>query len=246
MPGARIYCPTRLAPGQSLDLPSRAARHVQVLRMQPGEEVTLFNGEGGQWSAVIERMGRSDVEVRVTSHEDIEREARVAVHLAIGIPANERMDWVVEKATELGCASIQPLVTARGVLRVAGERAEKKKEHWQAIAAAACEQCGRNRVPMVHEPVAFAQWVEAIPKSAKSDAHKVVLSLAENAQPLASDASLGGRKEWICLSGPEGGLDAREESAAIDAGFAPVSLGPRVLRADTAPIALLSLLVLSA
>jgi 16S rRNA (uracil1498-N3)-methyltransferase len=243
MPGARIYCPTRLAPGQSLDLPPRAARHVQVLRMQPGQEVTLFNGEGGQWSAVIERMGRSDVEVRIASHEDIECEPDVAVHLAIGIPANERMDWLIEKATELGCVSIQPLVTARGVLRVAGERAEKKKEHWQAIAAAACEQSGRNRVPLVHEPVAFAQWVEAI---AKSEANKVVLSLAENAQPLSRDASAGGNKEWICLSGPEGGLESREESAAVAAGFVPVSLGPRVLRADTAPIALLSVLVLSA
>ena len=238
---ARLYCPTRLAPGQSLDLPSRAARHVQVLRMQPGQEVTLFNGEGGQWRAVIESMGRSDVEVRVAEHDDVECEPEVAVHLAIGIPANERMDWVVEKATELGCASIQPLVTARGVLRVAGERAGKKKEHWQAIAASACEQCGRNRVPFVHEPAAFAQWTEAI---AAATARKVVLSLSESARPLRLEPPFAD-KEWICLSGPEGGFEGREESAAFAAGFAPVSLGPRVLRADTAPLALLSLLVLS-
>jgi len=238
---ARLYCPTRLAPGQSLDLPSRAARHVQVLRMQPGQEVTLFTGEGGQWRAVIERMGRSDVGVRVAAHDDVECEPDVAVHLAIGIPANERMDWLVEKATELGCASIQPLVTARGILRVAGERAEKKKDHWQAIAAAACEQCGRNRVPLVHEPVAFAQWCEAI---AASTARKVVLSLSDTAQPLRLERPLAD-KEWICLSGPEGGFESREESAAFAAGFAPISLGPRVLRADTAPLALLSLLVLS-
>ena len=180
MPAARLYCPTRLAPGQVLELPARAARHVQVLRMQPGQEVTLFNGEGGQWRAVIERMGRTDVEVRVAAHEDVEREAAVTAHLAIGIPANERMDWLVEKATELGCASIQPLVTARGILRVAGERAEKKKEHWQAIAAAACEQSGRNRVPVVHEPVAFAEWVEGM---ASSQANKIVLSLAGDAGP---------------------------------------------------------------
>ena len=242
MPAARLYCPTPLAPGQAFGLPARAARHVQVLRMQPGQEVTLFNGQGGQWRAVIERMGRSDVEVRVTTHEDVECEPGVAVHLAIGIPANERMDWLVEKATELGCASIQPLVSARAILRVAGERAEKKREHWQAIAAAACEQSGRNRVPEVHEPVGFAEWVEKI---SASDASKVVLSLAERAQALSFAGRPANGKEWICLSGPEGGLEAREEALAVSAGFVPVSLGPRVLRADTAPLAMLSVLVLS-
>jgi 16S rRNA (uracil1498-N3)-methyltransferase len=238
VPHARLYCPQPLAPGRALELPARAARHVQVLRLQPGEEVVLFDGTGGQWRAVIERMGRSDVVVRPTAHEDVERESAVAVHLAIGIPANERMDWLVEKATELGCASIQPLVTARGILRVAGDRAERKREHWQAIAAAACEQSGRNRVPPVHEPAAFAQWLETV---AASPARKAVLSLGEGAQPLKS---LAGGEEWICLSGPEGGLEPREEAAAAAAGFTPVSLGPRVLRADTAPIALLSALVL--
>ena len=241
MPQPRLYCPARLARGESLALPARAARHVQVLRLQPGDEVLLFDGTGGQWRAVIERMGRSDVQVRVATHEDVECEAALAVHLAIGIPANERMDWLVEKATELGCASIQPLVTARGILRVAGERAGRKREHWQGIAEAACEQSGRNRVPEVHEPVAFTQWLET---KASSRAHKVVLSLAPGAQRLSFDAAARDQ-EWICLSGPEGGLEPREEAAAVDAGFAPVSLGTRVLRAETAPIALLSALVLS-
>lgn len=242
MPQPRLYCPAQLARGRVLELPARAARHVQVLRLQPGEEVLLFDGSGGQWRAVIERMGRSDVQVRVVTHEDVERESGVAVHLAIGIPANERMDWLVEKATELGCASIQPLLTARGILRVAGERAERKREHWQSVAAAACEQSGRNRVPQVHEPAAFTQWLDA---TAASTARKVVLSLAAGAQPLAVQAR-GVDDQWICLSGPEGGLDPREEASAIAAGFAPVSLGPRVLRADTAPIAVLAALVLAA
>lgn len=241
MPHPRLYCPTRLVRGDSLELPPRAARHVQVLRLQPGGEVLLFDGTGGQWRAVIERMGRSEVWVSVAAHEDVECEAAIGVHLAVGIPANERMDWLVEKATELGCASIQPLVTARGILRVAGERAGRKREHWHSVAAAACEQSGRNRLPEVHEPVAFAQWLEA---AAASRARKLVLSLGAGAQPF-SVAALGASQEWICLSGPEGGLEPREEAAAIAAGFAPVSLGPRVLRADTAPIALLSALVLS-
>ena len=187
----RLYCAQPLSAGQSPALPPGAARHVQVLRMQPGEELVLFNGEGGQWRAVIERMGRSDVQVRVMAHEDVGCEPAVPVHLAVGIPANERMDWLVEKATELGCASIQPLVTARGVLRVAGERAEKKRDHWRAIAAAACEQSGRNTVPPVHEPMALAQWLD---RSRRPSAHKVVLSLAESAQAFSREGSFANRR----------------------------------------------------
>ena len=146
----RFYCSTPLSIGLTLDLPAGAARHVQVLRMQPGMTITLFDGNGegrgGEYEAVIERMGKSSVAVQVTTHHLIEREAPLAVHLALGVPANERMDWLVEKATELGVASIQPLMTERGVLRLAGERADKKQTHWQAIAHAACEQSGRNRV----------------------------------------------------------------------------------------------------
>jgi 16S rRNA (uracil1498-N3)-methyltransferase len=236
----RLYCPVRLAPGASLALPAAAARHVQVLRLQPGEAVTLFNGEGGQWQAVVERMGRSDVQVRVGTHEEVERENAVRVHLAIGMPTNERMDWLVEKAGELGAASIQPLVTARGVLRVAGERAQKKREHWQAIAAAASEQCGRNRVTAIHEPMALADWLDSMRGAPGA---KVVLSLAKDARAVA-DSALAGGDECIVLSGPEGGLEEREEEAAFEAGFAPVSLGPRTLRAETAPLALLALLAL--
>ena len=143
----RFHCAVTLAAGSALALPPGAARHVQVLRLQPGETITLFNGEGGEYEATIERMGRSEVAVQIGGHAAIEREAPRAVHLAIGMPANERMDWLVEKATELGVASIQPLATAHGVLRLAGERADKKRAHWEAIAVAACEQCGRNRVP---------------------------------------------------------------------------------------------------
>lgn len=242
----RLYCPTPLAPGQALALPPGPARHVQVLRMQPGQEITLFNGEGGQWGAAIERMGRSDVHVRVTSFDDLERELPVAVHLAVGLAANERVDWLVEKATELGAASIQPLVTARGVLRVAGERAQKKREHWQAIAAAACEQCGRNRVPRVHDVAALDQWLASAP--ANAGACKVVLSLSGDPRPLF-DIGTGRNdppKEWIVLSGPEGGFEEREEAAARHAGFVPVTLGPRVLRAETAPIAVLAALAAAA
>ena len=162
----RFYCPTPLAPGDVLDLSAGAARHVQVLRLQPGDAVTLFSGmaeaphAGGEFDARVLRMGRSSVTVQLGAHHPVEREAARAVHLVVGMPANERMDWLVEKATELGVASIQPLVTQRSVLRLSSERAAKKTAHWHSIAVAACEQCGRNRVPVVHAVMGFAQWAK--------------------------------------------------------------------------------------
>ena len=225
-----------------MTLPSAAARHVQVLRMQPGGTLTLFNGgEGGEFEATILRMGRSDVEVQVGEHHAVEREAALPVHLAIGMPANERMDWLVEKATELGATSIQPLVTERTVLRLTGERAERKQAHWQAIAVAACEQCGRNRVPVVAPVLGFAQWVRSVP-----DRHGWVLSLADASQPIATRIGTLGRAltPLTVLSGPEGGLTPQEEHLAIAQGLAPVSLGHRILRAETAALAALAALTL--
>jgi 16S rRNA (uracil1498-N3)-methyltransferase len=230
----RFFCHVPLANGQSLDLPPGAARHVQVLRLQPGARITLFNGEGGEFDATISQMGRSDVRVEVGVHDAVEREARHRVVLAIGIPANERMDWLVEKATELGAAAIQPLLTERAVLRLAGERAAKRLAHWEGIATAACEQSGRNRVPIIHAVQELRDWLRALP--ATNDAARLMLALRADARPLppALDTAV------TVLSGPEGGLSMGEEEAALRAGFVPVTLGPRVLRAETAPLALLS------
>ncbi len=228
----RFYCPTPLVTGLALSLPPGAARHVQVLRLQPGDEITLFNGEGGEFDATVTRMGRSDVDVDVGAHHAIEREAHRAVHLLAGITANERMDWLVEKATELGVASITPLVAERSVLKLKGERAEKKLAHWQGVAVAAAEQCGRNRVPPIHPAVTLTEWLK---KSAPGE--RWVLSLFEGTQPVPRQAS---QAPVTVLSGPEGGLSPSEESTALAAGFAPVSLGPRVLRAETAPLAVLA------
>lgn len=229
----RFHCSVPLSAGASLALPAGAARHVQVLRMQPGDALTLFDGAGGEYAATVERMGRSDVAVTVGAHLPVEREAPRAVHLAVGMPANERMDWLVEKATELGVASIQPLATAHGVLRLAGERAEKKRAHWEAIAVAACEQCGRNRVPVIHPVQPFAGWLE----TQGEPAVRLVLSLAEGTRSLAAMAP--GEQGVTVLSGPEGGLSGSEEQQAIARGFAPVTLGSRVLRAETAALAAL-------
>lgn len=232
-----------LAAGADIDLPAGAARHVQVLRMQPGDTITLFEGAqdgiGGEWQATIVRMGRSDVQVRVDHHVPADRENLRAVHLLAGITANERMDWLIEKATELGVTSVTPLLAERSVLKLKGERGDKKRAHWQAVAVAACEQCGRNRVPVIHEAVTLAQWQQ---QHAPADgALRAVLSLAEGTQPLQQVLGASANQAVVFLSGPEGGLTAAEESLARSSGFAPVTLGPRVLRAETAPLAALVL-----
>ena len=244
----RFYCPAPLSPGELLELPAGAARHVQVLRLQPGDRITLFNGAiegalplGGEFSATITRIGRSEVQVQIDSHTPLEREAARAVHLAVGMPANERMDWLVEKATELGVASIQPLATQRSVLKLKGERADKKLAHWQGIAIAACEQCGRNRVPLIHEVLPLADWLQSTHISTR-----LLLSLGSDSRPLQQAITDFPAGPVLFLSGPEGGLSAEEEMAARASGFVPVTLGPRTLRAETAPLAALAALTLLA
>jgi 16S rRNA (uracil1498-N3)-methyltransferase len=247
----RLYCPLPLVCGGTLDLPAAAARHVQVLRLQPGDTVTLFNfgagwdgpmqSPGGEFSATVIAMGRSSVQVRVDTHHAIERQAARVVHLAVCMPANERMDWLVEKATELGVASIQPLMSERSVLRLSGERATKKQQHWHSVAVSACEQCGGNRVPVVHPVASLAAWLKT---GATQDlsSQRLLLALHDSARPLreATHAAQGG---VMLLSGPEGGLSRAEEAVAMDCGFAPVSLGARVLRAETAALVGLALLI---
>jgi 16S rRNA (uracil1498-N3)-methyltransferase len=236
----RFFSPAPIVPDQPLDLPSGAARHAQVLRLQPGDDITLFNGEGGEWSARVVHMGRSAVTVQALVHRAIEREALRAVHLVIGSMAAERMDWLVEKAVELGAASLTPMTTARTQQRLAGERADKKLAHWRAIAAAASEQCGRNRLLAIRAPLPFEAGLTS-PDAGVSA--RWLLSLAADAAPLrvASDA-LTVQAPVALLSGPEGGLTPEEEAAARLAGWQPVTLGARVLRAETAPLAVLALL----
>ena len=244
---ARIYTDQQLVPGIRISLPPVAARHVQVLRFQPGQAVMLFNGLGpeeGEFTATIDSMGRSDVQVTVGAFNPTQREAPRTVHLAVGMPANERMDWLVEKATELGVASIQPLMTERSVLRLSGERADKKRAHWQGIAVAACEQCGRNRVPLIHAPAALSDWLKT---RGQTESTRLLLSLQDGSQPLVKAVvnAVGTASALTFLSGPEGGLSATEEALAAAKGFAAVTLGPRVLRAETAPLACLALVALT-
>lgn len=248
----RFHCPLPLTEGAEIDLPEGCARHVQVLRLQPGADITLFDGggpllRGGEWTATVLHMGRTSVRVRVGAHQAIEREGARAIHLLAGTTAGERMDWLVEKATELGMASLTPLATERSMVRLQGERAAKKQAHWQAVAVAACEQCGRNRVPHIHPLASLAQALA--PASAAAVATgvaplRLVLSLAPGSVPLRTVLAQAAPEAALqFLSGPEGGLSAQEEQQALAQGFVPVSLGPRVLRAETAPLAALAALL---
>ena len=238
----RLFIDEPIAAPCTLALPERAARHVQVLRLQPGDALTIFDGRGGEWSAQVAAMEKRGAQVHVLEHKLRECELPIAVTLALGVPANDRMDALVEKATELGVAAIMPLLTERSVLRLGGERAQRRQAHWQAIAMAACEQCGRNRVPTIHAVQPLAAWLASLPAAIAET--RLVLGWRD-AQPWHEAAAQIGAALTL-LSGPEGGLGDAEEDLARARGFAPATLGARVLRADTAPLAALAAIALSA
>jgi len=231
----RFFCSHPLQVGLSLDLPADTSRHIQVLRLQPGATITLFDGRGGEYTACILQMGRHTVAARIDSHQSLERESAVYSHVAIGMPANERMDWLVEKATELGVARITPLMTAHGVLRLNAERALKRQLHWQGIAQAACAQSGRNTLPQIDVPQSWSEWFNTFPHDETQA--RWLLSLSAESTPLNAGLEV---KRVVLLSGPEGGLSRDEEAQALERGFVAVNLGGRVLRAETAPLAVLS------
>ena len=232
----RLWVESPLAAGVELLLPRGAARHAQVRRLQPGDAVVLFDGRGGEWQACVTRMARDAVQARAERFVEVERELPLAVTLAVGMPANERMDILVEKATELGVAALQPLLCERSVLRVSGERADRKCEHWRALATAASEQCGGTRVPRVETVVPMRTWLAGL----RGTQPRWLLSPAAGApRPTRPPGTA-----LLVLSGPEGGFTAEEVEAAQRAGFAPYSLGPRVLRAETAPLAVMAWLAI--
>jgi 16S rRNA (uracil1498-N3)-methyltransferase len=255
---ARFYIDlsTALSEGLVCALPEGVSRHIQVLRMQPGGQVQLFDGSGNEWLATVTEMGRKVVTVAIASKLSTDRELPVRVTLAMGMPTNDRMDTLIEKAAELGVQAIQPLMCERSVLRLDGERAAKKVAHWQAVAVAACEQSGRAVVPQVLAVQSLGTWLrsqtELVAGGPQDNAviWRGVLSLREAVPVSAWLARADGTTaqetrtspSFVFLSGPEGGLSPSEEQAALDAGWTAVSLGKRVLRADTAPLAVLSVI----
>ena len=237
----RLYVESPLSAELEFGLAEDAARHVQVRRLQPGDELRLFDGNGGEWTAHVTRMGKRDVDVRVGTHAAVNRELPFDLEIAMGMPTNERMDALVEKATELGVSAIHPLHTERSVLRLDGERAARRVAHWQAVAVGASEQSGRTRVPVVAPVRSLAAWLAAAPSEEANDAGRFVMSTGS--APALSHAltpALARAGRWLALSGPEGGLNADEEAAAVAHGFTRISLGQLILRADTAPLAWLA------
>lgn len=241
----RIYHPSPLQAQQIIDLPESASRHIQVLRLQPGDEVCVFGIANQEWRCQITQMGRKIVQIQAQDFVVVDLENQRAVHLWVGLTANERMDYLIEKATELGASSVTPIAADRSVLKLSGDRAEKRLAHWQGIAIAACEQSGRNTVTTIHAvqtlKQAIAQLANYTPETLPL---QLILSLSPDGTTLkqASQSEAKPHQAVILLSGPEGGWTTSEEATARQAGFSAISLGPRVLRADTAPLAALATL----
>jgi 16S rRNA (uracil1498-N3)-methyltransferase len=230
----RFYIDAALRAGTSVLLPEDSAHHaVHVLRVLSGDEVTLFNGRGGEFAARIASIQRLKVLADVLAHRAVERESPLKMVLVQGVSAGERMDFTVRKSVELGVAAIQPVLAASSVARPKGERAAARQTHWQRIAIAACEQCGRNRIPIVHPMVAASDYRGGA-------GTRILLSPASELRFSQAVKSAG--DEFTIAAGPEAGFNAQEEAALLDAGFVPARLGARVLRTETAGLAALAAL----
>jgi 16S rRNA (uracil1498-N3)-methyltransferase len=232
----RIFCEGPLTVGSEVKLPAAGAYHVaRVLRMREGAPLILFDGMGGEYQAEITRVDGDAVSARLMHQTPGTAESPLKVTLVQGVSRSERMDWTLQKATELGVTSIAPVLSARSVVRLDEKQAAKKQAHWQAIVIGACEQCGRTRVPNVMTPLPLRNYFANV----KKEGLRLVLSPSAPGS-LAGLASLPNKVEL--LIGPEGGLDDDELNAARGAGFTPVRLGPRVLRTETAAVVALSVL----
>ena len=230
----RIYTGQELRGNTRIELePGPSAHIARALRMREGDKLTLFNGEGGEYPTEIASVGKKKVVVTTGAHQALELESNLRIHLGIAVSRGDRMDWVIQKATELGVDTLTPLFTERTEVKLAGERAAKKIHHWQQIAISACEQCGRNRLPVIHALQELGHWLASTEAQRKLVLHHRADSIG----------GAGDKPDSIALLvGPEGGLSDHEISAAEQAGFQSLRLGPRVLRTETAPLAAIAIL----
>jgi 16S rRNA (uracil1498-N3)-methyltransferase len=234
MSAPRFYVDLPLALGARLRLPSGPARHAaRALRLQADDVIVLFNGAGGAYTARIDRIQKDDVAVSVTGFDAAERESPLRTVLAQGISSGERMDYTLQKAVELGVSTIQPIAARRSVVKLAGERSDKRVAHWQGVVTSACEQCGRNQVPRVHAPLSLANWLG-------QHTGGRLLFLSPLATARLGDLPAPGDAPDTLVAGPEGGFEADEIAALHAAGAIAVRLGPRVLRTETAAVAALA------
>ena len=230
----RIYTSQRLAANTQVLLDPGASAHVaRVLRLQEGDTLTLFDGSGGEYPAVICALTRKQVTVETGEHRVAERESDLHIHLGIAMSRGDRMDWVMQKATELGVAAVTPLFTERTEVKLSAERAAKKLRHWQQVMTSACEQCGRNRLPQLPDIRRLDAWLADTTAQRKFVMHHRASGQAGNTGKPSSVA---------LLVGPEGGLTEGEIEAAAHAGYSALRLGPRVLRTETAPLAGIAIL----
>lgn len=232
----RFYCPQPLAAGATIALPATLAHHAWVLRLQVGATLTLFNGEGGQYAAELISLDKKGASALLHQFDARECELPWHVTLAQALPEAAKMDWIIEKAVELGVAAVQPLAAQRSVVKLSAERAEKRHAHWQAVIVAAAEQCGRNRIARLAPLAPLAGWL-----GEPAAAPRLLLS-PRATQSLADWAGAGGPRALTLMVGPEGGFSDEEENAALRAGAVAVSLGTRVLRTETAALAALAAL----
>jgi 16S rRNA (uracil1498-N3)-methyltransferase len=233
----RFYCPQPLVPGSVVDLPDAVAHHLHVVRQQAGDELVLFNGDGGQARARLVEIGKRRASAEVLALDAVDVELPFRVTLAQGLPEGTKMDWIVEKAVELGAAGIVPLAAQRSVVRLSGERADKRRAHWQGVVVSASEQCGRNRLAAVQPIQEFQRWLG-------QDADggvRILLSPRADAS-LAAWTRATPARDVTLLVGPEGGFTDQEEDAARATGALALSMGPRVLRTETAGLAALAIL----
>jgi 16S rRNA (uracil1498-N3)-methyltransferase len=241
----RVHVGAPLAGGAVLQLPEDAARHlVRVLRLEAGAPLRAFNGEGGEFDAVIEAVRRDVVTVRIGAHHAVSRESPLRVTLLQGIARGEKMDYILQKATELGVTRVVPVTTVRSTVRLTEQTAARKREHWQAVVTSAAEQCGRDRVPEVAAPMTLAAAAAAVAAELK-----LLLDPGDSASPLPqllAGTTRQGERTIALLAGPEGGFDPQEVRTAALAGFQGCRLGPRILRTETAALAALAVLQFAA
>lgn len=232
----RFYFPSPLAIGASITLPEHVSHHIRVVRLATGDAITLFNGEGGEYTATLSVIEKKRVLADVKAFSPRETELPYSVTLAQALPEASKMDWIIEKAVELGAAAIQPIAAQRCVVRLSTERAAKKWEHWHGVIVAASEQCGRNRLAQLAEPADFNGWI------GQQNLHRRILLSPRAEQPLSDWARHHPPQAVSLLIGPEGGFTEQEEDMAMAHGVLALSMGPRVLRTETAGLAALAAL----
>lgn len=232
----RFFCAQALAIGALITLPQAVAHHISVLRLTIGASITLFNGEGGEFVATLTSLDKKQATVEIKTFSPREAEMAHAINLAQALPEGSKMEWILEKAVELGACALQPLAAQRSVVKLSGERAEKKRQHWQAIVVAATEQTGRNRLLHVAEVVQFEQWI------AQQDLHRRILLSPRAELSLADWARHQPAQAVTLMIGPEGGFSEQEEALACAHGALALSMGPRILRTETAGMAALAML----